>query len=415
MRFLAAILPVLFLAAAPSAQLVVEKTDGPVTPAEIAAFKTYIKSAQYRGDNNHNNMVYGNLGKSCEALADMYEITHDRESLDELVERADIMLAGRNDPEKGRIIWTGQRELVWPNSPDSDDEYLYAGTENGDVIGHIANVARLILLDKSLATEKVPSEKLEGGGIYLDRAKKYVTECDKTIDSYLLPNLVDPQTNLYYSPTNPLYARLGEKPAKSMGKPVAWNQQMMLNHGFQRLAECHALLGDDPKRVARYDAIVKASCDAFLASLVHYDVKGHDCVKWSYAADDKTLHYMEDAAHGGYDLLIFRCYRSGRYGIKKEQLVPIANTIMYVMNLGDGTFATRVDGVSKKGPSGSLRATYLRVCEFVPDLWPIASKAALKRAKGDPLLCSELLLMKHYRNLGRFPSPGSELALSSPK
>ena len=39
---------------------------------------------------------------------------------------------------------------------------------------------------------------------------------------------------------------------------------------------------------------------------MHYDVKGHDCVKWSYAADDQTLHYMEDAAHGGYDLLIFR-------------------------------------------------------------------------------------------------------------
>lgn len=38
---------------------------------------------------------------------------------------------------------------------------------------------------------------------------------------------------------------------------------MMLNNGFQRLAECHALLGDDPERVMRYEAIVKASVDGF--------------------------------------------------------------------------------------------------------------------------------------------------------
>ena len=163
------------------------------------------------------------------------------------------------------------------------------------------------------------NEKLADGGTYLDLAKKYVHECDRTIDTYLLPNFVNAQTHLYTSPTSPLFARLGDRAAKSIGKSVPWNQQMMLNNGFQRLAECHELLGDDPQRVARYDEIVKASCDAFLASLVHYNVDGHDCVKWSYSADDKTLHYMEDAGHGGYDLLIFRCYRSGRYGIKKNR------------------------------------------------------------------------------------------------
>ena len=402
MRVLCALFVLLLFASPSRADLLIESTEGPVTPAEIAAFKDYMRVQQYRGDNNHNNMVYGNLGKAAEALSDIYEITHDRQVLDELVKRADMMLAGRNDPDKGRILWTGKRELTWPNSPDSTDEYLYAGTENGDVIGHICNAARLILQDKSLW-----NEKLSDGGTYLDRAKKYVRECDKTIDAYLLPYFVDPQTHLYISPSDPLFARLGDRAAKSMGKPVPWNQQMMLNNGFQRLAECHELIGDNPTRVAQYDTIVKASCDAFLASLVHYDVNGHDCVKWSYAADDKTLHYMEDAAHGGYDLLIFRCYRSGRYGIKKESLIPLSNTVMYVMNKGDGSFATRVDGVSKGNPASSLRATYLRVCEFAPELWPAASQAALKRAKGDPLLTAEILRMKYYRNLGRFPPPGN--------
>ncbi len=385
-------------------ELVIEDLDGPVTPAEIAAFKNFVRVQQYRGDNNRNNMVYGNLGRSAEALADMYEITHDREILDELVKRADQMLAGRNDPEKGRILWTGNRELTWPNSPDSTDEFLYAGTENGDVIGHICNAARLILKDKSRWDEKVAG----GDSTYLQRAKTYVRECDKTIDTYLLGNFVDPKTHLYTSPTNPLFARLGDRATKSMGKPVPWNQQQMLNNGFLRLAQCHELLGDDPKRVAQYDLIVKASCDAFLASLVHYQVNGHDCVKWSYAADDPTLHYMEDAAHGGYDLLVCRAYDSGRYGIKKESIQPLANTVMFVMTRPDGKFAGRVDGETKGNPATSLRATYLRMCEFVPELWPIASKPALKRAKTDPLLTAELLRVKYYRSKGAFPSPGSE-------
>lgn len=381
------------------ADLLIESIDGPVTPAEIAAFKAHMRTMDYRGDNNHNNFVYGKAGNAAEAMGKMYEITHDREILDQFIKLADLMLAGRNDPEKGRILWTGKRELAWPNSPDSTDEYLYAGEENGDVIGHICYAAKLILDDKSLWNEKLPD-----GQTYLDHAKKYVSECDKTIDSYLLSNFVDPQTHRYRSPTSPLFARLGDRAAKSMGKGVPWNQQMMLNNGFQRLAECHAVLGDDPNRVAQYDEIVKTSCNAFLASLVHYDVNGHDCVKWSYAADDNTLHYMEDAAHGGYDLLIIRHYRSGRYGIKKESLSPFANTAMYVMNKGDGQFATRVDGVSKGKPATSLRATYLPLCEFVPDLWPIAAKAALPRAKDDPLLTATILWMKHYRVTGHFPN-----------
>ena len=156
---------------------------------------------------------------------------------------------------------------------------------------------------------------------------------------------------------------------------------MMLNNGFQRLAECHALLNDDPARVAQYDTIVKTSCTAFLHSLVHYDVDGHDCVKWSYAANDPTLHYMEDAGHGGYDLLLLRHYRSGRYGITKNDLLPLANTIRYVIAKPDGTFATRVDGISKGTPSKSLHTTYLPPTpNSSPDLWPLIAPPELPRA-----------------------------------
>jgi hypothetical protein len=100
-------------------------------------------------------------------------------------------------------------------------------------------------------------------------------------------------------------------------------------------------------------------------------------------------------------MLILRAYRSGRYGITHEQIQPIANTVMYVMHKGDGKFATKVDGSGDTG--ASLRPTYLPMCEFVPDLWPIATKADAKRAPKDIVLAAKLLWVKHYRNLGRFP------------
>jgi hypothetical protein len=377
------------------AELLIEGFDGPVTANEIAAFKEHMRGFTFRGDNNHNNFVYGNGGDAAESLGDMYEITGDRDLLDQLVAVADKMLAGRNDPEKGVMIWTGKRDPVWPNDITQQKELYGPTTEQGDVLAHIALAAEFILKNKSLWNEKLPD-----GQTYLERAKLFVRECDKTVDEFILLWLVDDKTNLYHFPNSDLYARLGEREARGLGKPVPWNQQMMLNGGFQRLAECHDLMSDDPKRVARYDAIVKASCDAFFADMTQYDVNGHDCVKWSYVTEGKTLHHVEDAAHGGYDMLILRAYRSGRYGITREQIQPIANTVLYVMHKDDGTFAAKIDG---SGNSATLRPTYLPMCEFVPDLWPIATKADAKRAPGDIVLTTTLLWVKHYRNLGKFP------------
>src|SRR5439155_4389897 len=222
------------------------------------------------------------------------EITQDREILDQLIGAVDKMLAGRNDPENGKLIWTGKRDLIWPNRIDAP-EPQGGSTEQGDVLAHIALAAKSILQTKSIW-----NEKLAGDETYLDHAKKLVRECDKTVDTFIIPWLVDKQTNLYTWPTSDLWAKQGDREANSQGKPVPWNQQSMLNGGFERLAECHDILADDAPRVARYDAIVKASCEDFLADLTHYDVDGHDCVKWSYAKEGKTLKHVEDTPHGGY-------------------------------------------------------------------------------------------------------------------
>jgi hypothetical protein len=388
---IARILLCLAVCGAARADLIVEGPDGPVTQNEIATFKAYMPTVEIRGDNNHNNMVYGRAGNAAEALGIMYDITHDRAILDQLIAVADKMLAGRNNPDTGVILWTGKHDRVWPNDIAEQKEFHGGSTEQGDVIAHIAQAAKQILLTPTLWNEKLPD-----GQTYLERAKHYVRECDVTIDAFILPNLVDDKTNLYHFPTSDLYSRLGDREARGLGKSVPWNQQFMLNGGFQRMAECHELLKDDTARVTRYDAIVKTSCDAFLGDLIHYDVNGHDCVKWSYVTEGKSLRHVEDSAHGGYDMLILRAYRSGRYSITKEQIQPFANTLAYVIHKGNGEFASKTDGTGSTG--NSLRATYIPLCEFVPDLWPTVLKADTKRAQTDPLMTAELLRVKHLRS-----------------
>jgi hypothetical protein len=395
---------VILLSAVSRADIIIERLDGPVTPAEVASFKQHIKTLPMPTSNKGNAMVYGSAGSAAEALGDVYQITNDREVLDLLIQFADHMLAGRNDPENGRVTWTGKRELCWPNGAADRPDAGYSGTENGDVMAHIAYAARCILKTKSLWDEKLGIEdKFNFGPTYLQRAKTYIRECDRTMDSFLLPHWLDPKTNRQRWPESERFGKLSERHQKDSGKPVPWNQQAMIDGALQRLAVCHEILGDDPQRVSSYDSIVKASLDWFFSEVTKYQVDGRDCYKWSYVAEGQSLRHVEDVPHAGYDvLLICRAWSSGRYGLTREQVLPIANTIMYVVNKREGKFARRIDGTD--GTRDYFAGSYFFLAEFVPELYQVIANAGLKRAKTSPELAARLLWAKHWRNVGKFPS-----------
>ena len=203
-----------------------------------------------------------------------------------------------------------------------------------------------------------------------------------------------PDSLRFFTPGSPAYdeaTRLG-----SSNLPVPWNQQAMLTNGFIRLAECHALLGDDPERVKRYDAIVQASVNWFFEMAQRITVNGHECYRWTYAAEDPMKH-LEDTAHGGYDVGgLCRAYVSGRYGIKAEILKPFANTVLYVMARPGHTFTGRTDGGSAGSrPPGTIRGNWIDLCEFAPELLPILYEANRGRIKGSPDTTANLLWQKH--------------------
>ena len=378
--------------------LVVEKLEGPATATEIQAFKNFMREVPVPTNNVRNAMVYGGGGVAVESLGRMVEITGDQELLDRMLTFTDAMLAARNDPKTGAIIWTGERELVWPNKEPENGKPVYSATENGDVVGHIAYAAKLILQNEKLWNVKVADgDPHKFGATYRQRAVRYVREMDRTTDTFILKWLVRPDTHRYYFPNSPLYDT-STKPGAG-DRPVPWNQQMMLNNGFQRLAECHALLGDDADRAKRYEAVVKASVDWFFSNVQRVTVKDHVCYKWVYVFEE-PLRHIEDAGHGGEDIAgLYRAYRSGRYGITAAMMEPFANTVLYVMRTPEGKFIPRVDGTLNTqghGPGG-LSGKWIGLSEFAPELFPILYETNRGRIKSSPEITASILWHRHRR------------------
>ena len=373
--------------------MLVEGPTGPVTAKEILAFKRFMQDAPLATNNLHNAMVYGAGGEAAEALGRMFEISGD-------VELLDRMLGARNDPKTGALIWTGARELVWPNQAPQDGKPLYSSTENGDVVGHIAYAARLILENKKLWAGKVPGgDPLCFGATYRERAGTYIREMDRTLDSFILKWLVRPDTQRCYAPNSPLYEAITR--AGTANQPVPWNQQTMLNNGFQRLAECHRLLGDDDGRAQRYDAIVKASVAWFFESVERYEVQGKTCYKWAYVFE-RPLRHIEDTGHGGYDVAgLMRAYVSGRYSLTAEMMRPFANTVSCVLAQPGNKFMGRVDGTAGKHPPGGLGGGWVDLCEVQPGLLPLFLAANQGRIKASPGLTANLLWAKHRIHLAQ--------------
>src|SRR5262249_31121044 len=126
--------------------MVLESVDGEVTTNE---YQSFIDKLQYLPppptNNIDNAMADEKDGARQHGLQTFYAFTHDRRVLDKAVEWSDAFLHARNDPTNGRVIWTGKREICWPNKATNDVQALHCGAENGDVIEHIVNTARVIL------------------------------------------------------------------------------------------------------------------------------------------------------------------------------------------------------------------------------------------------------------------------------
>jgi hypothetical protein len=316
----------------------------------------------------------------------------------------DAFVAMRNDLPGGahRVMWTGKIEKVWPPEPPTNAGATYAGGENGDTIAHIELCALSVLRTPSLWNRTVPDGNPHGyGASYLERARSYVARCDEANDEYSAKYFVQPGTNLIRNPSN--------WPA-GFHTMEAINIQMMLDGGFQRDAEAHELLADAPSRVARYDAIVKRSVRECLDGMKHArQVAGHTVYTWYYYPWDVT--HVETVGHASYDILgIWRASTRAGYGLSRAELVPLADTLLYAISLGNGSFASSVDGTGV--PRNYVQSEWAFAADWNHAAYALIGQAALAtgRHKASPDLTSILLWTK--ARLAP-PAPGGEADASA--
>ena len=177
-----------YVALAEDRDMVLEGLDGDVTTNEYQSFIDKLNVQPPPPNSNIGNlMVDEKDGARLHGMQTFYALTHDRRALDMAIVWSDTFLHARNDPTNGRIIWTGKRDLCWPNKATNDVQALHAGAENGDVIEHIVNTARLILEDPAVWNQTAPPDAFGLGATYLDRAKTFVRECQRSAETTIVP------------------------------------------------------------------------------------------------------------------------------------------------------------------------------------------------------------------------------------
>jgi hypothetical protein len=400
------------LGARSSSAYTIEGLDGPPTANELASLKAGLKF-DYKAaamtcsgppcgpfniflGNHGNNYVYGQSGGAVEGMIALYQVTKDREVLDSMVYFADQMLAHRNDRYKTHDMYTGKPELCWPNK-DPGPEYGYCGTEQGDVLGHITSVALEIVKSPSVWDKTTPvPDALHFGPTYLERAHGYLTDCSKTIDTFIIPQLVDGNSRFRW-PDSAAFAALGSRYAGNRGKTVPWNQNTMLANGFLSIATALGVLGEETATVTRYDAIVKTWVRALIdGGVVKGMVMGNPTYDWCYGSADKPPGCSEDVGHGGYDFWgVYRAFARPKLGFTMAEVVPFANTFRYLIMKG-GSFSSKVDG---SGTGGNVGSTWLYAAFFRHDIFQAVATPLIGAAKGgDPDTAGRILWSKYMNS-----------------
>jgi hypothetical protein len=407
-------LAALFCACHASAALLIESLTGPVTSNEISAFKAFMKAQtppRTPWGANHNAWAFGSGGRNLEAMGMMYEVSGDLEILNQMIRWADECVSQRNDlmpADRGgqRVMWTGKIEKVWCPEAPTHRNAKYSGCETEDTIAHIVYCSKLLLQHRELWPATVPDgDPFHYGASYKDRALNYLAKCDEANDEYFVKWFIQPGTHLIRDPENqPVWKAINNN-------LNAINRQMMFDGGFQRLAECHEILGDAPERVKLYDAIVKASVHECLEGIKNFQpgvVNGHKVYNWHYFPWSNNTNLSESTGHAAYDALgLHRAFQRPVYALKLEDLMPIANTMAYVIYKGSNTYASTVDG------KGTLRSFAFGECMLLADwnldVYDAIGKPALATGSytNNANFTASILWMKDRRAKGLSPIKAS--------
>ncbi|HEV2328929.1 MAG TPA: autotransporter-associated beta strand repeat-containing protein [Verrucomicrobiae bacterium] len=404
MKALFTVFTVLSFCCVTRAQMNIQSLTGPVTQSEINSFKSYMLTqvapptpwgALIDTNSDHNEWADFGGGNALEAFGMIYEVSDDITVLTNMIHWTDICVSERNDLMSAanggqRVMWTNGIAKVWCPEPPTN---TYAGGENGDTKAHVLYTALLILQNPSLWNQTVPDGNLYGYGVtYFQRATNYLRKCDEANDNY---------DYLFISPSNTI-ANPPDWPA-GFHTMFANNIQMMMLGDFERSAQCHEILGDDPARLSYYDMIVSNSylqCINGMAGYHPSTTNGYLVYDWAYYPYSKYPSDEENVGHGAYDMIgVWRAYGRLKYHFSLPAVLPFASAVVDVMNLATNSFSGNVDGSGTA--QNYMQQQWLLLADWRTPVYDTIAQAdyASGRYKTSPYMDAAILWMKNRRYL----------------
>ncbi|MEM0913336.1 MAG: hypothetical protein AAGK09_01850 [Planctomycetota bacterium] len=356
-------------------------TDGALTPQEKAHFIEWAVKAKSPADNWENHWVlryfYVDVMYWVYIMSD-----HDPRILANLMVMADKAVDRNNKRDVRRLIHVGWDDQTnkpigevlpsWPHSQDFGEDIDGNLVNEGDAgevtVGAIfmCVAARAIVETPEVWDQTVPGKDYT----YLERARYYIDESIDAVERSFKRLYVDPETLEQQYQVDFPPPPLG-RGWRGRGVFVPFNRVWHAQTLFTYLNPCLEQLGLHPDKVAEYDRITEVAMDTWInESMRRYSESGRKLLDYPYRFDPDEETNSEDVGHSAYDVFeIGAVYRSGRYPIVTNDILERwANTIVYKVHQGDGTYAYRLSGEGKPKPENQPRQAYYQFKRFHPDL-----------------------------------------------
>jgi hypothetical protein len=390
----------LFFAASGIAQattFTIDSLDGDITANETTQFINSVNTLTPATNNYGNNMADHGSGVNCEGIRRMYEATHNLTILNQYIKFCDTFLAHRNDQPAGehRVMWDGAVDHIWPSVAPTDPDPGYCGCESGQVAGHIAYCAWLILDNNAIWNQTVPDGNPNGfGATYKQRAQTYLSMVDDTLSQYFTRYFVNASTHRIQKPQDSRWStNAGNQSC------TAWNRQMMFVMPYDYSARCHDILQDNPSFLSMYKDVVNQFATWFTSSATYYTSDGHNVATWVYEVPPDT--HLENIGHAQHDMVgLFESYESQYTMATSSQMQVFADTTQYVINLGStDSWASNVDGSG--APTTNLKVDFIFFAEWNRPLYKMIAQSNIdaNQINSGSEACKNtgyILYMKHW-------------------
>ena len=323
--------------------LVLENRFEEVTVNELAGLKAFILEYPLP---THNGENYYFRNRSYSYMMEwLFEQDEDPALLNKAIEFARTSIRYRND----NICQVDDRYTcyaidfsrtvapVWPNY--KQDIVVRDGVDVLDPgAGVFGPVPVIAVPARMIANHPELWDQVYNDMTYREIADELMSEVQDTID-YVYQWMVGSDNLIRYSDL----VNRNDWP----GFVFIYNRAFPIVSGTIPLLEAYEAFDINADKIAKIDAVNQAMIDYFLGDFTFYEKDGTEVRydPYSDVSQSKNPDKAQDFVHGSLESRDMQLlYKSGRYNLPERYIQGIANTVVDVCYLGNGTFSYRLDG-----------------------------------------------------------------------